>query len=262
MSHSRVLVPDSFNRPSSRSRRAECVTYKCRGRGALLSLPNGGLRQDVIHTKLFQKYIGDNVDNWFNWSKNMGLPVKSMEDLVFVYGCTLVTSWAAAAFDDNTGNAQLSLASRTLDNGGTGFIWSSIRGTVEYHDSQVNPVRFLLRSGCIYLSFTDLFSWVHRKRILHIFLKIDVFSSSVSEQNASFSGLVFNSIHYPLSSVLMTFLMKLPIATPFLITKFLLTFLMMKLPMMSFLHLMKPLFIPRHHPFLMTTTVIEVLLCN
>jgi len=128
-------------------RRAECVTYRCRGRGALLSLPNGGLRQDVIHTKVFQKYIGDNVATWFNWSKGKGLPVESMEDLVFVYGCTLVTSWAAAAFDDNTGNAQLSLASRTLNNGGTGFVWSNIRGTVEYHDS-LNPVRFLLRSGC------------------------------------------------------------------------------------------------------------------
>ena len=120
--------------------------YKCRGRGALLSLPNGGFRQDVIHTKVFQKYIGDNVVNWFNWSKDKGLPVESMEDLVFVYGCTLVTSWAAAAFDDNTGNAQLSLASRTLDNGGTGFIWSNIRGTVEYHDS-LNLVCSLLPSG-------------------------------------------------------------------------------------------------------------------
>jgi hypothetical protein len=135
-------IPDSFYlpRPTSRSRRAECVTYRCRGRGALLSLPNGGLRQDVIHRKVFQKYVGDNVVTWFDWSKNKGLPVESMEDLVFVYGCTLVTSWAAAAFDDHTGNAQLSLASRTLDNGGAGFTWSNIRGTVEYHDSQLNPV--------------------------------------------------------------------------------------------------------------------------
>ena len=107
-----------------------------------MSLPNGGLRQDAIHTKVFQKYIGDNVATWFNWSKSKGLPVESMVDLVLVYGCTLVTSWAAAAFDDNTGNAQLSLANRKLNSGGTGFIWSGIRGTVEYHDSQVNPVRF------------------------------------------------------------------------------------------------------------------------
>jgi hypothetical protein len=105
-----------------------------------LSLPNGGIREDVIHTKVFQKYIKDNVAIWFNWSKSRGLPVESMEDIVFVYGCTLVTSWAAAAFDDYTGNALLSLVSGTLDNGGTGFIWINIRGTVEYHDSHLNPV--------------------------------------------------------------------------------------------------------------------------
>ena len=89
---------------------------------------------------MFQKYIGDNVTAWFNWAKNSGLPIERMEDLVLVCGCTLVTSWAAAAFDDRTGNAQLSLASRTLNSGGAGFTWSNIRGTVEYHDSQLNPV--------------------------------------------------------------------------------------------------------------------------
>ena len=89
---------------------------------------------------MFQKYISDNVATWLNWSKDKGLPVENMEDLVFVYGCTLVSSWAAAAFDDYTGDAQLSLASRTLDGGAAGFTWSNIRGTVEYHDSQLNPV--------------------------------------------------------------------------------------------------------------------------
>jgi hypothetical protein len=135
-------VPDSCyrSRPISRSPRAECVTYRCRGRGALLSLPNGGLRQDVIHRKVFQKYIGASVATWFLWAKEKGLPIENMEDLVFVYGCTLVTSWAAAAFDDYTGDAQLSLVSRTPNNGGTCFTWSNIRGTVEYHDSQLNAV--------------------------------------------------------------------------------------------------------------------------
>ena len=125
------------------------VSHKCRGRGAVLSLPNGGICQDVIHTKVFQKYIKDNIATWLNWSKNKGLPVENMEDLVFVYGCTLVTSWAAAAFDDYTGNAQLSLVSGTLNNGGAGFIWINIRGTVEYHDSQLNPVcSFLVMRTC------------------------------------------------------------------------------------------------------------------
>jgi hypothetical protein len=144
VSHNPVL--ESLTQLRINSRRAEGVTYRCRGRGALLSLPHGGLRQDVIHTKLFQKYIRDNIIWWFRWSKDKGLPVKCMADLVFVYGCTLVTSWAAAAFDDDAAGAQVSLASRTLNNGGASFYWSKIHGTVEYHDSQLDPVcslRFL-----------------------------------------------------------------------------------------------------------------------
>jgi hypothetical protein len=77
-------------------------------------------------------------------TKDKGLPVERLENLVFVYGCTLVNSWAAAAFDDRAGDAQVSLASRALNNGGASFVWSNIRGTVEYHDSQVNPVCSLL----------------------------------------------------------------------------------------------------------------------
>lgn len=86
---------------------------------------------------LFQKYMADNIDKWFKWSKEKGL-IRSMTDLVFVHGCTLVTSWAAAAFDDDRTDAQVSLASRRLDNGGAGFVWSNIRGTVEYHDSHLD----------------------------------------------------------------------------------------------------------------------------
>ena len=84
------------------------------------------------------------MGSWFKWSKDKGLPIERMEDLVFVYGCTLVTSWAAAAFDDHAADAQVSLASRTLENGGASFVWSNIRGMVEYHDSQLDTVRIFL----------------------------------------------------------------------------------------------------------------------
>ena len=68
--------------------------YQCgaQHRGALLSLPHKGHRKDVIHIKVFEDYIRDNVDNWFRWSKKMKLPVEHMEDLILVTGCTLATS--------------------------------------------------------------------------------------------------------------------------------------------------------------------------
>jgi len=104
-----------------------------------LSLPHGGRRQDVIHKKLFEEYIEDNVVSWFKWSKDRKLPVKRMEDLVLVYGCTMVTSWAAAAFDDNVAGAQVCLSSIAIGNGGAKFEWSKQRGTVHIHNSQLDP---------------------------------------------------------------------------------------------------------------------------
>jgi len=77
-----------------------------------------------------------------------------MEDLILVSGCTLVSSWAAAAFVYNTMEAKVSLARRTLGNGGEFFVWGNIRGSVEYHDSNINPVR---SPDIVYSACTDFF---------------------------------------------------------------------------------------------------------
>ena len=137
-----------------------------------MSLPCGGLRQDVIHRKVFEDYIKKNVGSWFNWSKERRLPIEYMEDLVFVYGCTMVTAWAAAVFDDYATEAQVSLTNRVLNNGGASFVWRNTRGTVEYHDSQLGsvcslPATFTCRALTFFFCFT--------KRIIHIHFKIDAF---------------------------------------------------------------------------------------
>jgi hypothetical protein len=180
---SHILVLHSLAQIRIHSRRAEGVTYKCRGRGAILSLPRGGLRQEVIHKKLFEDYIRKNVGRWFNWTKERRLPVEYMEDLVLVYGCTLVTSWAAAAFNGNARDAQLSLANRTLDHGGASFVWRNIRGTVDYHDSQLEP-----NSVCSLLVTFTRRTLTFSQRIIRMHLRIDAFLSSASEQSVCCFG--------------------------------------------------------------------------
>ena len=167
-----------------RSHRTEGVTYTCRGPGALLFLPCGGVREDAIHKKKFQERIRDNAESWFNWSRDAGLPVNRMDDLILVTGCTLVTSYASAVLDDHIADAQISLVSRPLNNGGTSFVWSNIGGTIEYHDSQLNPV-CLSRLRC--LPCIDFFH-VYNQRILYPHLRIDVSSSGASEPSVFFSG--------------------------------------------------------------------------
>ena len=121
--------------------------YQCRAqhRGALLSIPHGGTRKEVIRTKLFKDYIKDNVDDWFRWSRKMDLPVEHMEDLILVTGCTLVTSWAAAAFcgrsPTDSDATTISLEARKFNGGRAQFIWRNDHGDVEYDNSSFDPVR-------------------------------------------------------------------------------------------------------------------------
>ena len=67
-----------------------------------------------------------------------------MEDLIFVTGCTLVSSWAAAAFDDHSttpGTTSISLDTHRFHLGMADFNWRDVRGNVEYHNSPFDPVR-------------------------------------------------------------------------------------------------------------------------
>ena len=118
---------------------AEGITYKCSGRGALLSIPHDGNRKDVIRTKVFEDYIRNNVASWFDWSQKNGLEVERMEDLVLVTGCTLVTSWAAAVFL-GSGTAEFSLI-ESPDQNGIRFEFNDTQGEVERHCSHFDPVR-------------------------------------------------------------------------------------------------------------------------
>ena len=105
-----------------------------------MSLPNGGHHEDVVRAQVFEDYIKENVNSWFAWAQKNRLGVERMEDLILVSGCTLVSSWAAAAFADDRMDAEISLASTALNDRGASFVWSNIQGRVQYHDSRFDPV--------------------------------------------------------------------------------------------------------------------------
>jgi hypothetical protein len=107
-----------------------------------LYLPNGGHHEDVIRAQAFEDYIKDHVDSWYKWAQKNRLGIERVEELILVSGCTLVTSWAAAAFVEDAMDAEICLASRTLNNGGASFVWSNTRGRVLHHNSRLDPVRF------------------------------------------------------------------------------------------------------------------------
>jgi hypothetical protein len=72
--------------------------------------------------------------------------VERMEDLILVTGCTLVTSWGAAAFVDGASDAELSMRFLAHQNGGASFDWHENRPSVAFRhnhqDPRQDPVRF------------------------------------------------------------------------------------------------------------------------
>ncbi|KAF8474361.1 hypothetical protein DFH94DRAFT_673102, partial [Russula ochroleuca] len=127
-------------------------------RGALLSLPHGGLRTDVIRTKVFEEYVRDNADSWYTWAQNHKLGVERMEDLILVTGCTLVTSWAAAVFDNHTtpeDATSISLHAQKFESGGAEFFWRNRHGNIDYHNSHFNSLandkQYLPRNQCVFI---------------------------------------------------------------------------------------------------------------
>ena len=168
-----------------KTRSEEGTTYKCcRSRGALLFLPHEGHRKDIIRKKAFEDYIRDHVVSWFTWTQDNKLGVDRIEELILVSGCTLATSWAVAAFVDNTMDSEISLATRTLgDNGGASFIWSNMRGPVRHSNSRLDPVSL---PWLAFLACTD-YPCCAESKIPRLF-QISASSSGVSEQSASFSG--------------------------------------------------------------------------
>ena len=90
---------------------------------------------------MFDDYTREHVVSWFEWSRKIGLGVERMEDLILVSGRTLASSWATVAFVDAAQEAEIYLVVQAVPNGGASFHWRKMRGTVEYHNSQPDPVR-------------------------------------------------------------------------------------------------------------------------
>ena len=115
----------------------------------------------MIPTKAFEDYICDHAERWFKWAQNKKLGIKHPEAFVLVSGCTLVTSWAVAAFVDHTMDAEISLESRASSDHGTKFVWRNVQGPVVHHNSLFDPVRTLayVYSTCTYFSLLFLSLW-------------------------------------------------------------------------------------------------------
>jgi len=87
----------------------------------------------------------DNVDSWFPFAIRLRLGIEHMEDLIFVTGCTLVTSWGAVTYPYIAFDAKISLRIR-----GATFDWHGARPSVAYHNSLQDP-RNSRQNQCVFI---------------------------------------------------------------------------------------------------------------
>ena len=116
-------------------------------------VPYDGVHKDVIRTKVFEDYVRDHVDSWLSFAQSRKLEVERMEDLIFVTGCTLVTSWGIAAFVDACSGEDAELEMKFQTHPGDYFDWREIHPIVTHKNKYQGSVRFL--GHMIATLFTD-----------------------------------------------------------------------------------------------------------
>ncbi|KAH8984652.1 hypothetical protein EDB86DRAFT_2810657 [Lactarius hatsudake] len=113
------------------------ASFKCRSnKGAFLSLPLNGMREDAIHTKAFETYICKHCNSWLEFTLANEIDIR-LEDIIFVTGCDLTASWAMAVFV-NSLDPEISLNVRVSEAGSARFRWTP---TNQPHHNEPNEVR-------------------------------------------------------------------------------------------------------------------------
>ena len=115
------------------------ATFRCRGRkGAILSLPFNGHRMDAIRTELFETYMIKHCASWVELAI-MGVFDVKLEDIIFVTGCDLTSSWAMAVFMYPR-DAEMSLSVQPVGYASARFQWAALNWS-QPHNSESTQVR-------------------------------------------------------------------------------------------------------------------------
>ena len=114
------------------------ASFRCRrGKGAFLSIPFNARREDAIRTKVFETYIRTHCDSWLELAILGGFDVK-LEDIIFVTGCDLTSSWAMATFTNPPWDAEMSLSVLPVGRASARFQWTA---PSQPHNNEPTEVR-------------------------------------------------------------------------------------------------------------------------
>ena len=74
----------------------------------MLSLPATARREDTLALGDFGRWIAKHVDSWFAFTRNLGLGIEQMQEIILVTGCDRARSWTNVAFLGDQVDAKVS----------------------------------------------------------------------------------------------------------------------------------------------------------
>jgi hypothetical protein len=115
-----------------------------RGKGAFLSIPFNTRREDAIRTKVFETYIRT-LRQLAGVCSQGGFNIK-LEDIIFVTGCDLTSSWAMATFMNTPWDAEMSLSVHPV--AGAASAW--FQWVAQNQPIIMSQIRCAARSDAVY----------------------------------------------------------------------------------------------------------------
>ncbi|KAF8493446.1 hypothetical protein F5888DRAFT_1724104 [Russula emetica] len=149
------------------------ASFRCRrGKGAFLSIPFNAHREDAIRTKVFETYIRTHCDSWLELAILGGFDVK-LEDIIFVTGCDLTSSWAMATFMNPPWDADMSLSVQPVGPASAPsarFQWAA---PSQPHNNE--PTQNSFSTHCVFIR------GFRAKRILSFYKKMKAFAENLPD---------------------------------------------------------------------------------
>ena len=175
------------------------MSFLCSNKtGAILSLPVRAQRQDTLAQGDFGKWIVNHIDLWLAFTRSLGLGITRMEDIVFVTGCHLATSWANIAFSEGCGEEQVSFGVRVStdrDSGSNVVEWRFPPEEIQGVASNLGPSGWV--GFCAFLcshryqddnSWTDVIESEFTRGSVHIYQRISCYQAFWTNPPTSRSG--------------------------------------------------------------------------
>jgi len=104
--------------------------------GAILTMPDGAISQDLENLPIFREYVAANIKRWYKYINGPRGREAKNGDVHLVVGCDKVTSWGMAAVSNAAQHGQLKFKPLKARSRSCGYTWETGRIDVKVGPDQ------------------------------------------------------------------------------------------------------------------------------